>query len=59
VLIQQLTYPRTAIFQQIETRAEQLLVEPLSKHGDLAKAHTTIGYLRRVQNRLNDSRIEL
>jgi adenylate cyclase len=59
VLLQQLTYPRTAIFQQIETRAEQLLVEPLSKHGDLAQAHTTIGYLRRVQNRLNDSRIEL
>jgi adenylate cyclase len=40
-------------------RAEQLLLEALQGDTDIAQAHTYMGKLRRIQGRLDDSRLEL
>jgi adenylate cyclase len=58
-MIYQLAYPRTGIFQQTERRIEQLLGEALKIDGNNAETYATTGLLRRVQNRLTESRTEL
>jgi adenylate cyclase len=58
LLIYQLAYPRTGLFQQTETRIEQLLGEALNIDRNNAETYATTGLLRRVQNRLTESRIE-
>jgi adenylate cyclase len=58
-MILQLAYPRTGIFQRTETRIEQLLGEALKIDRNNAETHATTGILRRVQNRLTESRTEL
>jgi adenylate cyclase len=49
-------------FEQVEqdaARAEQLLLEALERDANSARAHERMGLLRRVQNRLDESKIEL
>jgi adenylate cyclase len=58
ILIEKLTYPQGSAFQQDETRAEQLLTEALKLDGNRADIHAMLGLLRRVQNRLTESRAE-
>ena len=41
------------------TRAEQLLNEAIERDPNSSRAHEVLGLLRRIQNRLNESRIEL
>jgi adenylate cyclase len=41
-----------------ETRAEQLLLEALDRDANRADAHGAMGHIRRLQNRLAESRIE-
>jgi adenylate cyclase len=42
-----------------EARAEQLLLEAIGSGASLSMAHYAMGILRRVQKRMNESRIEL
>jgi TolB-like protein/DNA-binding winged helix-turn-helix (wHTH) protein/Flp pilus assembly protein TadD len=44
--------------QQPEARAERLLVEAIEHDANRAMAHEVMGMLRRIQNRLTESRIE-
>jgi TolB-like protein/DNA-binding winged helix-turn-helix (wHTH) protein/Flp pilus assembly protein TadD len=44
--------------QQDESRAERLLVEALERDANRSMAHEVMGMLRRIQNRLTESRIE-
>jgi adenylate cyclase len=46
-------------FEQDAARAEQLLLEALERDANSAGAHERIGLLRRLQNRLDESKIEL
>jgi adenylate cyclase len=55
---------RSGIFQedavqQNAARAEQLLLEALETNANLSIAYSTLGYLRRLQGRLTESRIAL
>jgi hypothetical protein len=59
LLIYRLVYPRTSAFQQTEAQIEQLLSEALKIGGHETRVYATTGLLRRVQNRLNESRVEL
>jgi adenylate cyclase len=59
LLIDHLAYPKTSAFEQTEARIAQLLSEALTIGGHLAQTHATTGLLRRVQNRLTESRTEL
>jgi adenylate cyclase len=45
--------------QQDKARAEQLLTEALDRNASSASAHLSMGYLRRLQDRLPESKIEL
>jgi adenylate cyclase len=45
--------------QQDEARAEQLLLEAIEQDANSAQARAALGLLRRVQNRLDESRIQL
>jgi adenylate cyclase len=45
--------------EQDKARAQQLLVEALERNGDNVRAHAVMGMLRRYQNRLTESQIEL
>jgi adenylate cyclase len=45
--------------QQDVARAEELLLEALERDANRSMAHETMGMVRRVQNRLSESRIEL
>ena len=45
--------------QQDEARAEQLLLEAIERDANNARARAALGLLRRVQNRLDESRVEL
>jgi len=45
--------------QQDKARAEQLLLEAIEQDANSAQARAALGLLRRVQNRLDESRIEL
>ena len=48
-----------AVIEQDEKRAEQLLLEALERDPNNSSAHGALGVLRRLQNRLDESRIEL
>jgi adenylate cyclase len=50
---------RSNSIQQDEARAEQLLLEALQRDANRSTAHRAMGHLRRSQNRLTESRIEL
>jgi tetratricopeptide (TPR) repeat protein len=55
---------RSGIFQehaaqQNAERAERLLLEALEKNANLSVAYSTLGYLRRLQSRLTESRVAL
>jgi tetratricopeptide (TPR) repeat protein len=55
---------RSGIFQedaaqQNAARAERLLLEALEKNANLSMAYSILGYLRRLQSRLTESRIAL
>jgi tetratricopeptide (TPR) repeat protein len=58
VLIENLTYPQGSAFHKNEARAEQLLIEALKLDGNRSDIHATLGFLRRVQNRLIESQAE-
>jgi len=45
--------------EQDKARAEQLLLEAIEQDANSARARAALGILRRVQNRLDESRIEL
>jgi adenylate cyclase len=45
-------------FQQDEARAEQLLLEAVERDANNSTARATMGYLREIQNRLLESRLE-
>jgi adenylate cyclase len=45
--------------QQDEARAEQLLLEAIDQRANSAQARVALGLLRRLQNRLDESRIQL
>lgn len=49
----------TAVFQWDQVRAERLLLEVLEADTSDVEAHLTMGILRRLQGRLDESRIEL
>jgi adenylate cyclase len=44
--------------QQDQARAEDLLLEALERDANRSDAHATMGFLRRLQNRLAESRIQ-
>jgi tetratricopeptide (TPR) repeat protein len=46
-------------FQQVEARAEELLLEALERDADRPMAHYGMALLRRIQNRLTEAQIEL
>jgi TolB-like protein/class 3 adenylate cyclase/Tfp pilus assembly protein PilF len=46
-------------FQKDVARAEQLLLEALERDANRSMAHEAMGMLRRAQNRLSDSQIEI
>jgi TolB-like protein/class 3 adenylate cyclase len=51
--------PRSHIsIERDSARAEQLLLEAIDRDPNNAGAHSTLGQLRRIQNRLTESRIE-
>jgi TolB-like protein/Tfp pilus assembly protein PilF len=58
VLIANLPSGWSNAFQRDGARAEQLLLEALARDPNNSMAHTAMGQLRRVQNRLPESRIE-
>ena len=45
-------------FQHDEARAEQLLLEAVERDANSSMARATMGYLREIQNRLPESRLE-
>jgi adenylate cyclase len=45
-------------FEEDSVRAEQLLLEALEAAPNRSMAHTAMGFLRRVQNRLTEARVE-
>jgi adenylate cyclase len=59
VLAANLSDARSNSIQQDEARAEQLLLEALQRDANRSTAHRAMGHLRRSQNRLTESRIEL
>jgi tetratricopeptide (TPR) repeat protein len=48
----------TNSFEQDSVRAEQLLLQALEATPNRSMAHTAIGFLRRMQNRLTEARVE-
>jgi len=58
-LIPQLDYPQTSAVLRNEARIEKLLGDALKIDRNYAETYTTMGLLRRVQNRLTESRTEL
>jgi TolB-like protein/class 3 adenylate cyclase/Tfp pilus assembly protein PilF len=58
VLVANLPSGWSNAFQRDGSRAEQLLLEALGRDPNNSLAHTAMGQLRRVQNRLPESRIE-
>jgi tetratricopeptide (TPR) repeat protein len=44
--------------QEDEARAEGLLLPAIERHANHVRAHTALGLLRRLQNRLEESRVE-
>jgi adenylate cyclase len=59
VLASNLSDARSCSVQEDETRAEQSLLEALERDANRSTAHRAMGHLRRSQNRLTESRIEL
>jgi adenylate cyclase len=59
VLAANLSDARSSSVQQDEVRAEQSLVESFERDANRSTAHRAMGHLRRSQNRLTESRIEL
>jgi TolB-like protein/Tfp pilus assembly protein PilF len=59
VLAANLSDARSCLVQQDEARAEQSLLEALERDTNRSTAHRAMGHLRRSQNRLTESRIEL
>jgi len=59
VLAANLSDARSCSVQQDEARSEQLLLEALERDANRSTAHQAMGHLRRSQNRLTESRIEL
>jgi adenylate cyclase len=59
VLVANLSDARSNSIQQDEARAAQLLLEALQRDANRSTAHRAMGHLRRSQNRLTESRIEL
>ena len=59
VLAANLSDARSSATPQDEARAEQLLIEALQRDANRSTAHRAMGHLRRSQNRLTESRIEL
>jgi TolB-like protein/class 3 adenylate cyclase len=58
VLVENLVQGWSNSFDQDSARAELLLLEALERHTRLSPAHSTMGLLRRVQNRLPEARVE-
>jgi adenylate cyclase len=58
ILVSNLVQGWSSSFEQNSARAEKLLLEALERDTSLAKAHATMGQLRRVQNRLIESQFE-
>jgi adenylate cyclase len=52
-------WSNAAAFQHDQVRAEQLLLEVLEADTNDVEAHLTLGILRRLQGRLDESKIEL
>lgn len=48
----------TSSFEEDSVRAEQMLLEALEAAPNRSMAHTAMGFLRRVQNRLTEARVE-
>jgi len=59
VLVNYITFRWSKSLDQDKARAQQLLVEALERDNDNASAHITMGTLRRYQNQVNESQIEL
>lgn len=59
LFIGKLVYPQTSESRRIEARTEQLLSEALKIDPNRAQTHAITGVLRRLQNRLTESRTEL
>ena len=59
VLVNYIAFRWSKSLDQDKARAEQMLVEALERDDDNASAHTNMGVLRRYQNRVNESQIEL
>jgi adenylate cyclase len=59
VLVAYLADGWSSNFQEDVARAEQLLLEALERDANRSMAHEAMGMLRRAQNRLSDSQIEL
>ena len=58
ILVTSLAIGVSSSFQQDGERAERLLLEALERNANRSTAHFAMGILRRVQNRLAESRIE-
>src|SRR5262249_17892777 len=58
ILVSNLVQGWSNSFEQNSARAERLLLDALERDTSLAKAHATMGQLRRVQNRLIESQFE-
>jgi len=59
VLVNYIAFRWSKSLDQDKARAQQLLVEALERDNDNASAHITMGTLRRYQNQVNESQIEL
>jgi adenylate cyclase len=58
MLLANLSWGWSTSVQQDQARAEQLTLEVLERDPNDARAHGNLGLLRRVQNRLDEARIE-
>jgi adenylate cyclase len=59
VLAANLSDARSCSVQHDEARAEQLLLKAFERNANRSTAHRAMGHLRRSQNRLSESQIEL
>jgi len=59
VLVNYITFRWSKSLDQDKARAQQLLVEALERDNDNASAHIALGTLRRYQNQVSESQIEL
>ena len=59
ILVNKIAFGWSKSPDQDKARAQQLLVEALERDDDNAQAHIALATLRRYQNRVNESQIEL